>query len=95
MDILQAIRILRPGTAWVITEADYETLAQVEDGTPRVSVPSLEELQSILDSKAYIEERAAEYPSIGDQLDALWKGGQAETDMLAKIQAVKAKYPKP
>ena len=45
-------------------------------------------------SKEYITKRAAEYPSIGDQLDALWKGGDAQTEMLAKVMAVKAKYPK-
>ena len=45
-------------------------------------------------SKEYITKRAAEYPSIGDQLDALWKGGDAATEMLAKVQAVKNKYPK-
>jgi hypothetical protein len=39
--------------------------------------------------------RAAEYPPIGDQLDALWKGGEAAAAMLAQVQAVKAKYPKP
>jgi len=39
--------------------------------------------------------RAAEYPPIGDQLDALWKGGDAAAEMLATVQAVKAKYPKP
>lgn len=43
---------------------------------------------------AHIEKRQAEYPSIGDQLDALWKGGDAATAMLAQVQAVKAKYPK-
>jgi hypothetical protein len=43
----------------------------------------------------YRSERAIEYPSIGDQLDALWKGGDAAAEMLAKIQAVKTKYPKP
>ena len=43
----------------------------------------------------YQEKRALEYPSIGDQLDALWKGGEAAAEMLAKVQAVKAKYPKP
>jgi len=36
----------------------------------------------------------AEYPPIGDQLDALWKGGDAAAEMLAKVQAVKTKYPK-
>lgn len=39
--------------------------------------------------------RTNEYPSIGDQLDALWKGGDAAAEMLAKVQAVKSKYPKP
>ena len=43
---------------------------------------------------AYKAKRAAEYPSIGDQLDALWKGGDAAAAMLAQVQAVKDKYPK-
>lgn len=43
----------------------------------------------------YYAKRRAEYPSIGDQLDAFWKGGEAEVAMYEKIQAVKAKYPKP
>lgn len=47
------------------------------------------------DPNAYKLDRSAEYPPIGDQLDALWKGGAAATEMLAKVQAVKAKYPKP
>lgn len=43
----------------------------------------------------YYAKRRAEYPSMGDQLDAQWKGGDAAAAMQAKIQAVKAKYPKP
>ena len=42
----------------------------------------------------YYAKRRAEYPSLGDQLDAMWKGGQDAADMQAKIQAVKQKYPK-
>lgn len=42
----------------------------------------------------YQRDRAKEYPPIGDQLDALWKGGDAATAMLAQVQAVKNKYPK-
>lgn len=38
--------------------------------------------------------RMAEYPSIGDQLDALFKAGAFPDDMAAQIQAVKDKYPK-
>jgi len=47
-----------------------------------------------VDPKAYVSKRVAEYPTIGDQLDALWKGKDAQTEMLAKVMAVKAKYPK-
>jgi len=51
-------------------------------------------VQAYVNAHAYIAKRAAEYPAIGDQLDALWKGGDAAAEMLAKVQAVKAKYPK-
>ena len=51
-------------------------------------------VQAYVDAHAYIAKRQAEYPSIGDQLDALWKGGNAAAEMLAKVQAVKVKYPK-
>ena len=51
-------------------------------------------VQEYVESHSYISKRAAEYPSIGDQLDALWKGGDAAEEMLAKVQAVKLKYPK-
>lgn len=51
--------------------------------------------QAELAKAAYQRQRAAEYPPIGDQLDALWKGGDAAAIMLAQVQAVKNKYPKP
>jgi hypothetical protein len=43
----------------------------------------------------YYARRRAEYPAVGDQLGAQWKGGTAASAMQAKIQAVKDKYPKP
>ena len=45
----------------------------------------------------YYALRRNEYPSLGDQLDAMWKGlnSQAFLDMQSKIASVKAKYPKP
>lgn len=51
-------------------------------------------VQAYIDAHSYIGKRQSEYPTIGDQLDALWKGGDAQTEMLAKVMAVKAKYPK-
>jgi hypothetical protein len=51
--------------------------------------------QAALAATEYQRQRAAEYPPIGDQLDALWKGGEVAAAMLAQVQAVKTKYPKP
>ena len=45
-----------------------------------------------IDPNAYKSLR--QYPPIGDQLDAIWKGGDAQADMLKQIMAVKSKYPK-
>lgn len=70
-------------------------LEQAEDGTPRVALPSTDALKTAMESDLYAEKRLSEYPSIGDQLDALWKDGKAAEDMRAKVLAVKAKYPKP
>lgn len=52
-------------------------------------------VKALVASKAYIDNRRAEYPSIGDQLDALWKGGDDAAAMLEQVMAVKSKYPKP
>lgn len=45
----------------------------------------------------YYALRRKEYPSLGDQLDAIWKGADSSAfaSMIAKIAEVKAKYPKP
>ncbi len=40
------------------------------------------------------ENRRMEYPYIGDQLDALYHAGVFPSEMMAKIKAVKDKYPK-
>lgn len=45
-------------------------------------------------SLSYKEQRAVEYPPIGDQLDALFHAGLFPEEMAAKIQEVKDRYPK-
>lgn len=42
----------------------------------------------------YIQDRKREYPSIEDQLDALYHAGVFPQEMADKIKAVKDKYPK-
>ena len=49
--------------------------------------------------KTYVQKRREDYPTVGDQLDALWKGLHGEPEameaMRLKISAVKEKHPKP
>jgi hypothetical protein len=79
----------------------YPTVVTIDDGAGAFDASgnqvTIDEslVNAWVDPEAYKGKRVAEYPSIGDQLDALWKGGEAATEMLAKVQAVKTKYPKP
>tara|TARA_R110000787_G_C13291422_1_gene433610 strand:- start:15 stop:311 length:297 start_codon:yes stop_codon:yes gene_type:complete len=52
-------------------------------------------LQDEYDAKQYARSRVTKYPTIGDQLDALYHAGVFPDDMAAQIQAVKEEYPKP
>ena len=49
-------------------------------------------VQTYINANAYKAQRAAEYPSIPDQLDLLYHGGMDAWK--TAIQAVKDKYPK-
>ena len=44
---------------------------------------------------AYKQARQEAYPEIGDQLDALWKGGDAQAAMKVIVDKVKSDNPKP
>lgn len=43
----------------------------------------------------YREQRAAAYPSLVDQIEAIMKGDAALEDMRARVQAVRDRFPKP
>ena len=87
IDFLNAIHKLYPQIVRTVGEIAYDA-----DGNEVAYDKAA--VQAYVDAHAYIAKRAAEYPPIGDQLDALWKGGEAAAEMLAKVQAVKQKYPK-
>ena len=78
----------------------YPQVVTIDDGTGEFDKDGnkveidLAQVNAWVDPDAYKFARVKEYPAIGDQLDALWKGGDAAAEMLAKVQAVKAKYPK-
>jgi hypothetical protein len=100
MNIATALQNLRPGANYEVNGETYEGIVW-RDGN-KTAIPTKEEvlaevarLQNAWANLAYQRKRIPEYPPIGDQLDALWKGGDAAAAMLEKIQAVKNKYPKP
>jgi hypothetical protein len=79
----------------------YPNVVTIDDGTGAFDAQGnkveidMAAVNAWVNPSAYKHQRAAEYPPIGDQLDALWKGGIAAEEMLATVMAVKAKYPKP
>ena len=99
LDIGDAIISLRPDAkikvsgigddavvTWIENISNKPTDAEIQTELTR--------LQAEYDAKAYQRSRRPEYPDIGDQLDDLFKAGAFSTEMTAKIQAVKDKYPK-
>ena len=54
----------------------------------------IERLRSLDNATAYRNQRAFEYPPIGDQLDDLFRQGAFSDEMAEKLQSVKDKYPK-
>lgn len=96
----KALHNLRPFAVWTINgEHEYSNLVWLDTDqtkpTEEEVVAEVARLQAEYEAQEYQRQRAAEYPPIGDQLDALWKGGDAAAEMLATVMAVKAKYPKP
>ena len=92
---IDAILSLSPGAEVVVRGEEVEWLVpSTAPVTEEQIATELARLQADYEAKQYQRNRAGEYPSIGDQLDALFHAGVFTGDMLAKIQAVKDKYPK-
>lgn len=78
-----------------VTEAQLEALEKpLTYYTYKDGQFSLKEDSSKEDYESLVMHRVEEYPTIGDQLDDLFKQGAFSAEMTAKLQAVKDKYPK-
>ena len=95
----KALMSLRPRSEWILDGNSYAGINWLDQSQTKPTEAEVQaevaRLQAEYDAQEYARKRALEYPPIGDQLDALWKGGDAAAEMLARVQAVKAKYPKP
>jgi hypothetical protein len=83
------------GKKWVLNGDFYEGL-EWHDSSPKPTQAELDSqwivIQADISANEYQTKRAAEYPSIAEQLDTLYHGGL--TEWKATIKAVKDKYPK-
>lgn len=59
-------------------------------GNPDLPPPN----ENLIEQIPYTVKRMRKYPSIGDQLDALFHAGVFPPEMAAQLQAVKDEYPK-
>ena len=77
----------------VDANASAKATADAEKAAAEKAASDAAEAQATLEA-TYGFKRQAEYPSIGDQLDALYHAGTFDATMTATIKAVKDKYPK-
>ena len=93
----RALQSLKPTSAWRWEGTEYSGLTWLDSGSTKPTEAEIDaevvRLQTDYDNKEYQRKRAAEYPSVVDQLDKMFHSGfQAWKD---EIQKVKEKYPKP
>jgi len=70
-----------------VAKGDYKNRKQRDEAEAQAE-------QERYDNAPYTEKRRRNYPPIGDQLDALWKGGTHAEEMKAIVNKVKLDYPK-
>ncbi len=79
-------------------DPETKTIVETKNPLPDDAVQGefdIEEIEGrFILASDYRSRRAAEYPSVPDQLDALWKGGAEMAAMRERIAAIKAKFPK-
>lgn len=76
--------------------SDMQSLVDANNSaktTEEAEIKAAQDEQTALEA-TYGYKRQQEYPSIGDQLDALYHAGTFDATMTAQIKAVKDKYPK-
>jgi hypothetical protein len=95
---IQAIQSLMPGAEVSVAVHD-DSVTWINYDNPPVTDEQIaaeqQRLQIIHDWHEYRRNRAVEYPTIQEQLDALYHAGVFPSEMAARIRAVKEKYPAP
>ena len=95
MNIHKAIKAINSSAEFTCQDENIDTIKWLNGTTPIAKADieaKMAELQTEYDNNKYQRERAAEYPSIKDQLDDIYHNGV--DGWKTTIKAVKDKYPK-
>ena len=95
--IVEAIKLIKSDAQFSVTEEDIDQI-EWHNGTTPISKADIQtkmdELQAEYDAEEWKRNRQAEYPNHNDCIHALLDGGDTLTDLQAKRQEVKSKFPK-
>lgn len=92
VSIIDGILAINSNAKVVVRGSDIDN-CEIEwlEGTTEISKA---DIKAKMTSMEYIPKRQAEYPSIEEQLDMIYKSGQGGDAFQKAIKAVKDKYPK-
>jgi hypothetical protein len=89
-----AIRKVHPSVVSTIGDDLFDAEGNSVERNQAAIDAEIAKITAEYNAQQYARDRVSEYPSIGDQLDALFHAGVFPEEMAAQIQAVKDKYPK-
>ncbi len=92
--LIEAILAINPTAEVSVSDENWDTITwhNIEPLEKSVVLAKQADLQTAYSNNAYQRDRAAEYPSIKDQLDDLYHNGI--DGWKANIKIIKDKYPK-
>ena len=93
-NFIKALELVAPGIGWSVKGERVFSNIVWDNPEEAISQEKFDLALEQVSSLSYREQRAVEYPSIGDQLDSLFHAGLFPEEMAAKIQEVKDRYPK-
>ena len=97
LKVANAIKSINSNAEFSIQEDDVNNITWLNGTTP-ISKTDIEnkmaELQAVYDAEEWKRNRQAVYPSHDDCIHALLDGGDTLTNLQAKRQTIKDKYPK-
>ena len=97
--IVEAVQSLKPNAEFTLEGTSFQGLTwvdKIQTQPTEVEIDAeVKRLQAEYDAQEYARKRSVAYPSVGDQLDMIYKDIKNSTTTHAEaVEAVKTKFPK-